>query len=163
MQTLKALNEIKSMMNEQRNKLLEKRSALYQRLRKGNEFFQSTKQNSKAEIAKASAILTGITKELAIVEKEIFDLDVIIGTKLEILLNDCEVRVKTASKKNDMGETTKSSDFVLSLFDEEDKEVITPEDLWVLKIIKPALRYCNIEVTEKSAANTDDTEDTSNL
>lgn len=163
MQTLKALNEIKSMMNEQRNKLLEKKTALYQRLKKGNEFFQSTKQNSKAEIAKASAIMTNITKELAAVEKEIFDLDVIIGTKLEILLNDCEVRVKTASKKNDMGETAKGSEFLVSFFDDDEKEVITPEDLWILKIIKPALRYCNIEVTEKSAANADDTDDTSKM
>lgn len=155
MQTLKALNEIKLMMNEQRNKLLEKRTALYQRLKKGNEFFQSTKQNSKAEIAKASSIMTNITKELAATEKEIFDLDVIIATKLEILLSDCEIKIKTASKKNDMGETAKGSEFIVSFFDDDEREVITPEDLWILKIIKPALRYCNIEISEKSANNVD--------
>lgn len=149
MQTLKALTEIKQMMNEQRNKLLERRKNLYQRLKKGNEFFQSTRQNSKAEIAKATNLMVSISKELAIVEKEIFDLDVIIATKLEVLLNDCEIRVKTAKKKNDMGETTNDSDFVISLYDDDERETITPEDLWILKIIKPALKYCNIEVSQK--------------
>lgn len=150
MQTLKAVNELKDMMNNKRSKLIERRNSLYQRLKKGNEFFQSNRQNSKSEIAKAVSLVTNITKDIAVVEKEIFDLDVIICTKLELLLNDCEIKVTTASKRNDMGETTKGSEFLLSLFDDDEKEVITPEDLWVLKIIKPALRYCNIEVAEKN-------------
>ena len=149
-QTLKAVNELKDMMNNKRSKLIERRNSLYQRLKKGNEFFQSNRQNSKSEIAKAVSLVTNITKDIAVVEKEIFDLDVIICTKLELLLNDCEIKVTTASKRNDMGETTKGSEFLLSLFDDDEKEVITPEDLWVLKIIKPALRYCNIEVVEKN-------------
>ena len=138
------------MMNTTRGELLQKRSQLYKRLKNGNEFFKANKQYAKADIAKASELMTDITREIIDVEKEIFDIDVIIASKLEMLLSDCEIKITAASKKNDMGEITGKSDFVLDLFDDSEKAVITPEDLWILKIIKPTLKYCNIEINDKN-------------
>ena len=150
MKTLRALEDIKSLMNNERSKLLSRRSHLYKRLKSGNEFFQSNKQYTKAELAKASELMVSIQKELIGVEKEIFDLDVIIATKLETLLTNCEIHVTATAKKNDMGEMTGKSDFIIDFFDEGDKVTITPEDLWILKIVKPALKYCNVEINDRN-------------
>ena len=150
MKTLKGLEDVKALMNGARNELLTRRSHLYKRLRSGSEFFQSNKQYSKSELAKASELMVSIQKELMGVEKEIFDLDVIIATKLEMLLTDCEIHVTAASKKNDMSETTGRSDFIIDYFDDSEKAIITPEDLWILKIVKPALKYCNIEINDRN-------------
>ena len=150
MTTLKALEEIKTLMNDTRGKLLTRRTQLYKRLKSGNEFFQSNKQYTKAELAKASELMVNIQSELMSVEKEIFDIDVIIATKLETLLTDCEIRITTAPKKNDMSELVGKSDFIIDYFNDKEKTTVTPEDLWILKIIKPALKYCNIEINKKS-------------
>lgn len=148
MQTLKALNELKQQMNEERNALYKKRKALHDRLKSGEDFFKMSKRHSQADLAKGAETFAKLTRQVMQIDKEIFDLDVIIGTKLELLLNDCEIKVTAASRKNDMGEQIHKQDFVLSLYPEEDKVVITPNDLWMLKILKPALKYCNIEVKE---------------
>lgn len=144
--TLQAVVEIKKIMAMERKELMTQRSAISKKIAEGADFFTSSKQYTRAEMGKAAEIMKNASRQLAVIDKKIFDLDIIIGTKLESLFSDFEVRVTTAKKMNDMSETVLSSDAIFSLYTDEEKATITPEDLWALKILKPALKYCNIEI-----------------
>ena len=152
MTTLQAVVEIKRMMAMERKELMTQRAAVSKKIAEGADFFTSSKQYTRAEMGKAAEIMKNASKQLATIDKKIFDLDVIIGTKLESLFADFEVRVSTAKKMNDMSESVLSSDSIFSLYDDNEKTVITPEDLWALKILKPALKYCNIEIVKDASA-----------
>lgn len=150
MTTLQAIMEIKKMMAMERKELMNQRTAVSKKIAEGADFFTSSKQYTRAEMGKAAEIMKNASRQLANIDKKIFDIDVIIGTKLEALFSDFEVRVATAKKMNDMNESILSSEFIFSLYDDSEKTTITPEDLWVLKILKPALKYCNIEIIKST-------------
>ena len=148
MTTLQAVVEIKQMMLVERGQLMTQRSAISKKIAEGADFFTSSKQYTRAEMGKAAEIMKTACRQLAEIDKKIFDLDVIIGTKLEALFADFEIRITTAKKMNDMSEGVVSSDSVFALYSDDEKSTITPEDLWALKILKPALKYCNIEIVK---------------
>ena len=139
------------MMAVERKELMSQRAAISKKISEGADFFTSSKQYTRAEMGKAAEIMKNASKQLATIDKKIFDLDVIIGTKLESLFADFEVRVTTAKKMNDMNESVLSSDSVFSLYCDSEKATITPDDLWALKILKPALKYCNIEIVKDAS------------
>lgn len=150
MTTLQAIVEIKKMMSVERKELMTQRAAVSKKISEGADFFTSSKQYTRGEMGKAAEIMKNASKQLAIIDKKIFDIDVVIGTKLEALFADFEVRVTTAKKMNDMSESVLSSDSIFSLYSDNEKATITPEDLWALKILKPALKYCNIEIVSNA-------------
>ena len=149
MMILAALEDIKRTLCDERSELLQKRQKLSEDLKKGNDFFNTSQQYSKMELAKATARMRQIVRELSAVDKQLFDLDIMIGVKFETILTDCQVRIDAAGRKNDMGEITSNSSFLIDSFADGEKTEITPEDLWILKIIKPTLKYCNVEVIPK--------------
>ena len=151
MKIVAALEDIKQALSVERSELIQKRAQLHDDLRRGADFFCASKQYSKSELERASRRMVEITRELVAVDKDIFDLDVIIGTKFEVLLSDCRVKAETAGRKNDMGEFTSSSSCFVDMYAEDEKVEISPEDLWILKILKPALKYCNIEIVPKKS------------
>ena len=151
MKIVAALEAIKKSVSDERSELIQKRARLHDDLHKGADFFCASRQYSKSELERASRRMADITREIVAIDKEIFDLDIIIGTKLETLLSDCRVRVSTASRKNDMSEITSGSGGFVDMFAEDEMVEISPEDLWILKILKPALKYCNIELVPKKA------------
>lgn len=151
MKIVAALEDIKQAISTERSQLIQKRAQLHEDLRRGADFFCASKQYSKSELERASRRMVEITRSLAAIDKEIFDLDIVIGTKFEVLLSDCRVKIETVGKKNDMGEITSSSSFFVDMCAEEEKVEVSPEDLWILKILKPALKYCNIEAVPKKS------------
>lgn len=150
MNIVEAVERIKKVMLDERRDLLNERNALSKRIVAGADFFSANKQYSRSELTKATEILRDSVNKLSIIDKKIFDLDVYIGTELEALLSDFEVRISTAKKMNDMNESVPSREFILSAYSDEEKVHINAEDLWALKILKPALKYCNIEISEKN-------------
>ena len=92
MKTLKAVAEIKRKMENERKVLMEERSKLSKKIAAGADFFSSSKQYTRGEISKATEILKNTAKELAAIDKKIFDLDIIIGTELEALFADFEIK-----------------------------------------------------------------------
>lgn len=151
MTTLQAVTEIKRMMSVERKELMAQRTAISKKISEGADFFTSSKQYTRGEMGKAAEIMKNASKQLAAIDKKIFDIDVVIGTKLEALFADFEIRITTAKKMNDMSESVLPSDSIFSLYDNSEKTTITPEDLWALKILKPALKYCNIEIVNNTA------------
>jgi hypothetical protein len=151
MTTLEAVAEIKRLMVAERKTLMAERSAISKKIAEGADFFTSSKQYTRSEMGKAAEVMKRASVQLAAVDKKIFDLDVIIGTKLESLFADFEVRVTTAKKMNDMSEGVMSSESIFSLYEDSEKTTITPEDLWAIKILKPALKYCNIEIVKSTS------------
>ena len=149
MKIVAALEEIKHMLSDERMHLIQKRAQLHEDLRRGTDFFCASKQYSKSELERASRRMSEITRSLTAIDKELFDLDIIIGTKFEVLLSDCRIKAEMAGKKNDMGEITSSSSFFVDMYEDSEKVEVSPEDLWILKILKPALKYCNIETVPK--------------
>ena len=148
MSIVEAVERIKKIMLDERKALLNERSALSKKILAGADFFSANKQYSKGDIAKATEILKNTVNNLADVDKKIFDLDVYIGTELEALLSSFEIKISTAKKMNDMNESVSPSEFVLSAYSDDERTHISAEDLWALKILKPALKYCNIEVLD---------------
>ena len=102
MTTLQAIVEIKKMMSVERKELMTQRAAVSKKISEGADFFTSSKQYTRGEMGKAAEIMKNASKQLAIIDKKIFDIDVVIGTKLEALFADFEVRVTTAKKMNDI-------------------------------------------------------------
>lgn len=145
METLKALENIKETLIDERGKLIQKRSKLNSQLNQGLNFFCASQQYSRSELERAAVRMAKIVRSIVATDKEIFDLDIAVGTKFEALLSDCEVKVTMSEKKNDMGEISKENGFIFDLFPDDEKITVTPEDLWIIKILKPALKYCNIE------------------
>ena len=80
--------------------------------------------------------------------QQIYDLDIIIGVKLETLLNDSNIKITIAQRTDDSGDKLPEQSFSLSDFNEE-KLTITTDDLYALKILKPALNYRNVEILRK--------------
>ena len=148
MKTLKFVEEIKSLMLNERSKLINEKSALQKRFHKGVDFFLSTASHSKEEILVASDNMSSIMKKIDVLTKEIYDLDLIIGTKLETFFADFEIRIQLPQRIDESGD---KSDACMPLLNFTDDELvnITPEDLWALKILKPALHYQNIKITRR--------------
>lgn len=148
MNIVEAVERIKKVMLDERRELMNERSALSKKIAAGADFFSANKQYTRNDITKATDILRDTVNRLAVVDKKIFDLDVYIGTELEALLSNFEIKVSTAKKMNDMNESVPPSEFILSAYSDDERTHITAEDLWALKILKPALKYCNIEVVD---------------
>ena len=147
MNVAECVERIKKVMLNERNALLSERSALSKKILAGANFFSANKQYTRSEITKATDIFRDTVNRLAVIDKKIFDLDIYIGTELEALLSDFEIKVATSKKMNDMNESIPPADFILSSYSDDERAHITAEDLWALKILKPALKYCNIEIT----------------
>ena len=146
--TLKFVEDVKELMSTKRDALISEKLALEKRFQKGCEFFLSTKQRSKQEMENASKSMKEIIQNMQRVERDLYDLDVIIGTKLESFLSDTEIRVQTARAVDETGDKNIPQN-PLIYFDDSEKVTITPEDLWALKILKPALHYKNIHIKKK--------------
>lgn len=148
MKTLRAVEEIKHLMADRRGELIQEKSSLMKRWESGINFFLSTKDRSRYDIEKASQTMRSISVRLDEITKEIYDLDVIIGTKLEDLFSDFEIRISIPQRTDESGSKHESRNVLVGYSDEE-KVTITPEDLWSLKILKQALNYRNIEVLKR--------------
>ena len=148
MKTLKAVNEIKDLMVGQRSKLIKEKSQLMKRWKSGVDYFSHMEKHTPHDNEQAAALMRDISAQLDSVTKQIYDLDIIIGSKLELLFNDCEVRIFTKASVDDSGEKIDAQSILVS-FDDNEAEAITPNDLWCLKILRPALRYNNIQIVRK--------------
>ena len=103
---------------------------------------------SKEDIEKADKTMREICFRLDKLTQQIYDLDIIIGVKLETLLNDSNIKITIAQRTDDSGDKLPEQSFSLSDFNEE-KLTITTDDLYALKILKPALNYRNVEILRK--------------
>lgn len=148
MTTLKFVEEIKSLMFNERGKLINEKDALQKRFHKGVDFFLSAASHSKEEISRASDNMADIMRRIDFLTKEIYDLDLIIGTKLETFFADFEIRIQIPQRIDESGDKSDACSPLLHFTDDEMVN-ITPEDLWALKILKPALHYQNIKITRR--------------
>ena len=148
MKTLKFVSEIKEIMFDRRKKLINEKSDLQKRFHKGVDFFLSASSHSKEDMSKASENMANIMRRLDAITKEIYDLDIIIGSKLETFFADFEIRVQIPQRVDESGDKNDACT-PLVYFTEEEMTNITPEDLWSLKILKPALQYQNIRIKKR--------------
>lgn len=148
MRTLKFVEEIKNLMFNKRRVLINEKAELQKRFSKGIDFFLTAASHSKEDILKASDNMSSIVSRLDSVTREIYDLDIIIGTNLETFFADFEVRIQVPQKIDESGDKIEGCT-PLIYFTEEEISTITPEDLWSLKILKPALQYQNIRIKKR--------------
>lgn len=148
MQTLKVVEEIKHLAVRERGALIREKDALQKRYHDGINFFLSEKRRTKEDIEKADKTMREICSRLDKLTQQIYDLDIIIGVKLETLLNDSNIKITIAQRTDDSGDKLPEQSFSLSDFNEE-KLTITTDDLYALKILKPALNYRNVEILRK--------------
>lgn len=148
MQTLKVVEEIKHLAVRERGALIREKDALQKRYHDGINFFLSEKRRTKEDIEKADKTMHEICSRLDKLTQQIYDLDIIIGVKLETLLNDSNIKITIAQRTDDSGDKLPEQSFSLSDFNEE-KLTITTDDLYALKILKPALNYRNVEILRK--------------
>lgn len=149
MQTLKIVEEIKKLAVEERGALIREKSALQKRYSDGIGFFLADKQRTRSEIAKADETMKDICKKLDSITQRIFEIDIMIGVKLETLFSDKTLQISLNSRTNESGDKLPAQKFKLSDM-ESDKLSITTDDLYALKILKPALNYQNIEIIERT-------------
>ena len=148
MQTLKVVEEIKHLAVRERGALIREKDTLQKRYHDGINFFLSEKRRTKEDIEKADKTMREICSRLDKLTQQIYDLDIIIGVKLETLLNDSNIKITIAQRTDDSGDKLPEQSFSLSDFNEE-KLTITTDDLYALKILKPALNYRNVEILRK--------------
>ena len=92
-----------------------------------------------------------IITDLSAIDKEMFDLDTILVSKLEMYLGNFIARVDIPERLNQAGDISKCNNAYVVPFKSDDENLvqISPEDIWFLKMIKEAVKATNVTFEPK--------------
>lgn len=143
--------EIKELVNRRRDKVDEIEN-IKSSIKNGKNYFQNRLDNPVSqELVDGTKRMIELIEELEKLNSELFDLDVIIVSKLEAYLGNFIGRVRIPQKISDSGDIEKSRIVYAVPFHNDDTNLVqvTPDDVWFLKLIKQAYKSNNIAFEEK--------------
>ena len=145
--TNKLVEELKKSIMERRELKIELES-VNERMRNGISFFRSQlRDGDNSKLKQGTQIMVELSEKVLNLQKAIDDLDVYIVTRMEVFTYAIRGMVTLGEDINDAGDIRQRKELEVALFKEfETQEVITPDDIWFLKMIKEALRPSNIEI-----------------
>lgn len=144
----KFVEDIKELISK-RDDLRQDLKPLKSSLVKGKSYFRSPENSSKEALLNGTNRVIEIMDEIIQKEKEIYDLDLIIASKLEMYLGNFIAKAKVHSKVDDTGTTIKPYEALLVPFSIGEPYEITPDDIWFLKMVRAAYKANNIQIIEK--------------
>lgn len=151
MEILKSVEDLKAMVL-QRNDLVSERKFLSDRVQDGCRFFeQVTPRTSHKDVKEASALMNQYAVQIQEIDRQIFELDTVICSRLEAEFLDSVIRIRTRKTVNEAGDVVPAGDFFFMPKDYAAGAYCTVDenDLWFLKIVKAAFSLQNVEVIKK--------------
>lgn len=152
MQIPRVIEEVKNLLIE-RKILQDKRDEYSRRVNKADDFFKqalATKPVDFNRFSEGVSLLQQILAELMEVDKKLWDIDSIIISYLEINSIDAILHVTAPDKVNDAGDMITNQSFhVAPKHGATDFVEITPDDLFVLRLIKATFGANNVEIIDK--------------
>lgn len=148
----KFCSEIRNLVNERQDKV-DKIKEVEESIKNGKNYFQNRIDNATSkELLDGTERMIELINELQKLNKEVFDLDVVIVAELEAYLGNFIGRVRIPQKITDAGDIEKSKIVYAVPFHDNDShlEEITPDDVWFLKLIKSAYKSNNIAFEKKN-------------
>lgn len=142
----------------ERSHLVRNRQSIVTRLQSGCDFFdQVTPRSNPNDVKTATKMMREYFIELQELDRRIFELDTIIGSRLEAEFLDSVIRIRAPKTSNDAGDAIGPTNFTFMPegYTEDDYATIDEKDLWFLKIIKTAfsLKNQNVEIIKKGRPN----------
>lgn len=149
----KFIDEMKELIMKRRE-LQSKLEEIKKSIRGGANYFavrqnKSVNQILSTELLKGAERMGEIIAELDSIQNEIFDLDTIIVSKLEVYMSNFEAKFSMPTRMNDAGDIIKYDDIYAVAVKSEDRREVTPDDIWFLKMIKDAFKATNVGFVEK--------------
>lgn len=151
MKILSAVEDFKEKVFLRRD-LVDQKKALSKRIRNGCEFFeQINSRTPRDDIMQACSLMRKYTAESNDIDKQIFELDIAIGTRLESEFLDSIIKIRTKQVRNEAGDIIPSGNFFFMPdgYNDKDYMVIDENDVWFLKFVKAVFSVQNVEITQR--------------
>lgn len=144
------VEEIKDIITQRRD-LSKNRNETLESIKNGYFFFSKLKNEpNNSKLITGSSRMMELISELINNEKQISDLDTILVSKMELYLGNFSMTVSVPEKMSDAGDIMKQQNIKVVSVKDDDMVEISPDDIWLLKMMKEALRVNNVSFEPKN-------------